>query len=174
MIQRGSASHRACNASRSGCGLTVQFSIHSSWSPWKTGRPVRAASAFAKVLLPEPLMPTTATRSGFIPAVRGAERRAHFLRELPRHQSVGAREIRLELFLRQTVETVEPHPLGARQIGRGNNAALFCQDVKAHLVRLERDALRIAPFRLCTHRGEHLAADLEDMIVAPLDRQGRA
>ena len=39
--------------------------------------------------------------------------------------------------------------------------------VKAHFVGLEGDAVRLALLR--AQAGEHFAADLEDVIVAPLD-----
>src|ERR1700753_3949626 len=111
-------------------------------------------------------MPTTAMRSGVI---EKAQRLARLLRQLLRDQRMGAREITLELLLRQAVERVDPHPLRAGEIRRRDDAALFGQELERKPVGLERQALRAA--RLRPYRGEHLAADLEDVVVAPLDRE---
>src|SRR5262249_27454775 len=73
---------------------------------------------------------------------------------------------------RKRVQFLKLDPLCACEIRRGNDALLLGQDGEAVVTCLERQRLWAHLRR--THCREHLAADLIDVIAAPLDRQRRA
>src|SRR5476651_410715 len=116
-------------------------------------------------------MPTTATRSKFMRNLNQTQRDAQLLRQTSRDDSMRAHQIGFQLLVRQSVEPVQGDPLRSGEIARRRDAAHLGQNVKTHLVCLEGNAVRLA--LLWPHAGEHLAADLEDVIVAPLDGERR-
>jgi len=98
--------------------------------------------------------------------------RLHLPGQLRHDQVVRSRDVGLELIGWQTIEPVERHPASARQIRRRHDAGLARQDMKALRSDLERQSTTAAPGH--TDDGEHPAANLEHVTVAPLHRLGRS
>ncbi len=82
---------------------------------------------------------------------------------------MGAGEIGFQLFRAQHIQPFEQHPMGACEIGRGDDVPGARQDVETVLPRLEGKALQSVS--LGADDRENLAADFEHAVVAPLNRK---
>jgi len=109
------------------------------------------------------------------PTERAAKRvepqlRPLLLRQLGRDQRVGRVQPVGDLGVVEGRQVVELHPFGASQVRGGNRPPRFRQHLEGDVRGLERHP---ALGRAGSHDGEHLVADLVDLVVAPLDGHGR-
>jgi hypothetical protein len=68
------------------------------------------------------------------------------------------------------VEVGHRHPVMSRQVGSGREGGVGDQGLERHGIDLEGQRLELGE----VEAGEHLAADREDQVVAPLHVLGRA
>src|SRR5712691_8193475 len=91
----------------------------------------------------------------------------HLLRQLLKNEIVGITYQRFQLPFTQHIELSERDPVITRRVGRRIDAVLFGQFGKLLRSTLERKTILRCAFQNCD--GEHLAANLEDQIVSPLN-----
>src|SRR5437763_8823688 len=95
-----------------------------------------------------------------------SQRSFHFLGQLLKYKVVRLAQQSLQFFVSENAESLKRDPLIARHVRRGIYSLLFNQLVEFLFGTLEGHDIFRRPFQ--DHHRKHLAADLENEVVAPL------